>query len=166
MRRELQLLLPWSVAGVIILMSSLRLWTIRVRRDCRRMVGRPPRLVTHVETFSVQSSPPESPVVSPRTPPCECDSHSASSGPVAVPPQKPSVVAWCHRWPCISRVWSAATTQNGLNEPDPHSRNFCERYRRGGQHCNDGEDVTPCVDIFHVDPSVETVWNGVLEENV
>ena len=45
---------------------------------------------------------------------------------------------------CISPVWSAATTQNGLNEPDPDSRNFPssnEWYRRGGQNSNDGKDV-------------------------
>ena len=53
-------------------------------------------------------------------------------------------------FPCISPVWSAVTTQNGLKEPDAHSRNFPssdERYKRGGQHCNDGKDVVSlCVD--------------------
>ena len=59
MRRALQIL-EWSVARVIILMSLLCLWTSRTRRL-------PSTTGTHVETLIVQSSPPESPVVSLRS---------------------------------------------------------------------------------------------------
>ena len=94
-------------------------------------------------------------------------------------------VSCCHvptLLPCVSPVWSAVTTQNGLNEPDPHSRNFpngtsvvgkiATRAKDDVSLCADGgRDVllgplvhafpvvdallttSPCVYIFHVDPS-------------
>ena len=84
---------------------------------------------TSVETISVQSSPPESPVVSPRgeaattffaclkrrsvsvstnsqiSTPRERDSHTASRDHGVVLPQKPSVVAWFQRCFRVSHVF-------------------------------------------------------------
>ena len=85
-------------------------------------------IATSVETISVQSSPPESPVVSPRseatsdfvrvssagsTPPAqtarstlrECDSHSSAGDVGVVFSQKPSVVAWFPRWFRVSYLF-------------------------------------------------------------
>ena len=171
MRRELRTL-QWSLAGVILLMILLCLWMIRMRRSLNN--GKTASTSgTSVETSSVQSSPPESPVMSPRgeaaTPsvrvsnavqvpvstnseistPRERDSHSASRDPGVVLPQKPSVVA-CFQRVSVNAVWIAVTTRSGLNGQDLLSRNFpsCnEWFRRGGQNCNDGkDDVSVCAD--------------------
>ena len=62
--REL-VILRWFVAGVIILLSLLFIWMIRTRRS--QSNGRTDSTSgTSVETISAQSSPTESPVMSPR----------------------------------------------------------------------------------------------------
>ena len=69
--------------------------------------------------------------------PRECDSHSAAGDVGVVFSQKPSL------FPCILLVWTAGTTQSGLNKQDPHSSNFrscSEWFKRGGQNCNNDED--------------------------
>ena len=64
MKRELEIL-RWFVAGVIILLNLLLIWMIRTRRS--QSNGRTDSTSgTAVETISVQSSPTESPVMSPR----------------------------------------------------------------------------------------------------
>ena len=64
MRRELQTL-QWFLAGVILLMILSCLCVIRMRRSPNN--GRTASTTgTSVETINVQSSPPESPVMSPR----------------------------------------------------------------------------------------------------
>ena len=83
--------------------------------------------------------------------PRECDSHRTSWGPVVVHPHKPSVVAWCQRCFRESHLLGVPSPRKmGLNEPDPHSRNFQssnEWCSRGGQNCNDGkDDVFLCAD--------------------
>ena len=112
MRRELQTL-QWSCAGVIILMSFLCLWMIRMRRSL------------------VQSSPTESPVVSPRGDAAATAVRVSNAAPspqrqtaryrrrVNVTPTVPQEALMS----CFHRR-SAVTTQNGLNEQDPHSSNF------------------------------------------
>ena len=61
MKRELRIL-RWSLVGVILLMILLCLWMIRMKRSLNNGTNG-----TSVETISVQSSPPESPVMSPRS---------------------------------------------------------------------------------------------------
>ena len=147
MRRWLHIL-QWSVAGVIILMSLLCLWTIRMRR--LQNSGR----TASTTATRVQSSPPESPVVSPRGEAPATSGRVSDAGPspsgqtvrygrqVNVTPTVPQETPCCRAsteaisccmvptlFPCISPVWSAVTTQNGLNEPDPHSRNYPELQR-------------------------------------
>ena len=184
MRRELQIL-RWSVAGVVILMSLLCLWTIRMRRLQNN--GRTASTTgTNVETpVSVRSSPPlPFPVVSQNLPrPSESPVLSLrgeasatfvrASDAVLLP--SPSGQTARHRRhvnvtptvsqeallsclqrshqllpsPCISLFGvPSVNTQNGRNEPDPHSRNFQssnEWYKRGGQDCNgDNDDVSVC----------------------
>ena len=64
MKRELEIL-RWFVAGVTILLSLMFIWMIRTRRS--QSNGRTDSTSgTSVETISVQSSPTESPVMSPR----------------------------------------------------------------------------------------------------
>ena len=91
----------WSLVGVILLMIFLCLWMIRMRRSLNNGTTTSTN-GTSVETISVQSNPPESPVMSPRgdahhrvcsclkrrfvsastnsqiSTPNECDSHSAA----------------------------------------------------------------------------------------
>ena len=125
--RELRIL-QWSLVGVILLMILFCLWMIRMRRSLNNsktasMIG------TSVETISVQSSPPESPVMFPRSeatsdfvrvssaassPPAqnsqistprEWDSHSAAGDVGVVFSQKPSVVAWFQRCFRVSHLF-------------------------------------------------------------
>ena len=95
-----------------------------------------------------------------------------------MPPKKSSVAAWFQSsFPCISLVWSAVTTQNELNEPEPTFQEFLELQRATAArmmclyvlvvvatsclgrvlHAILEVDalptISPCVDIFHVDPS-------------
>ena len=65
MKRELRIL-QWSLVGVILLMILLCLWMIRMKKSLNN--GKTASMTgTAVETISVQSSPPESPVMSPRS---------------------------------------------------------------------------------------------------
>ena len=132
MRRELQIL-QWSVAGVIIMMSLLCLRTIRRRRLQNN--GRTASTTgTQPEApVSVQSSPPEPPVLPPRGEAAASfvpvsDAAPPPSGQTAryrrhvdgtfsvphvvVPPQK--AISYCllpTLSPCISPVWSSVITQ-------------------------------------------------------
>ena len=153
-------------------LSLLCLWTIRMRRLQNK--GRTASTIgTHVETISVQSSPPESPVVSrgeaaatsvrvsiavpsPSAQTARKQRHvsvtpSASRGLVVVPPKKPPDVAWFQRCFWVSLLFGVPSRRkSGLNEPDPHPNNFPSSndwYKRGGRNCNDGKhDVSPSVD--------------------
>ena len=119
---------------------------------------------TSVATISVQSSPPESPVMSPRSEAATTSVRVSNAVPspsaqivryrrhVNVTPTGPqeTMVSCFHRSPQLL-PWIAVTTQSGLNGQDPHSRNFqsCnEWFRRGGQNCNDGkDDLSLCADV-------------------
>ena len=160
MRRELQTP-QWSLAGVILLVILLCLCMIRMRRSLN--YGKTASTSgTSVETIGVQSSPPESSLMSPRgrggsvstnseiSTPRERDSQCLKRPQCRVSTDSTSCCLVPTQFPCISRVWIAVTTQSGLNGQDPHSRNFpsCnEWFRRGGQNCNDGkDDVSVCAD--------------------
>ena len=167
MRRELQIL-QLSVARVVILMRLLYLWMIRMRR--LQSNGKTASTIgTHVETTSAQPSPTESPEatqqqllfvsqtpfrlrrqtpryrrhvnVTPTVPQETCCRASTAATSCCLVPTL---------FPCISHVWIAITTQNGLNEPDLHSRNFQSSNgccKRGGQSYIDGiDDVFLCAD--------------------
>ena len=172
MRRELQIL-QWSVVGMISPDELLFLWTIRLR-----MLQNNGRTAStndiHVETINVQSSPPEPPVASSRSEAAATFVRVSDAVPspssqkaryrhhVNVTPTLPreALLSCLHRshqlllgsnavsvdLTCLECV----TTQNGLYEPDPHSRNFQSPnkwYKRIGQNCNDGKgDVSLCVE--------------------
>ena len=139
MRRELQTL-QWSLAEVVLQMIFSCLWMIRLRLlnngKTTSTIG------TSVETISVQSSPPESPQMSPVdvTPTVPQETLCRAS----------TEAISCCLVPTLSPCWIAVATQRGLNEQNPHSRNFqsCNGWcRRGGQNCNDGkDDVSLCAD--------------------
>ena len=158
MKRVLEIL-RWFVAGVIILLSLLFIWMIRTRRS--QSNGRTDSTSgTSVETISAQSSPTDPPVMSPRvgssqslcpcfkrrsvsvctnsevSTPRECDSNSASRGPVAVLPQKPSVVAWFQRCFCVPHLFGLPSSR----KVDSSNRNCRKWFRRGGQNCKDHKD--------------------------
>ena len=119
MRRELQFL-QWFVAGVVILLSWLCLWMIRMRRlpsngrtastigthvtgdQCSAKSDRVSSGVTRKRRISNFWSCLKRRSVSVRTntqmsTPSECDSHSAPRGLAAVPSQQPSAIAWLQR---------------------------------------------------------------------
>ena len=179
----------------------------------------PPRWV-HVETISVQLSPTEFPVVSPRgdaattsvrvskrrfvsfrtnseiSTPRECDSDSASRGPCCG--ASTEAINCClvpTLFPCTSPVWSASTNQThfqGISRAPTNGTSVVGKIAKTGKMmclqvlmvgatpCFDRmvhefpvvdalPTTSPCVDIFHVDPSHSrdsVVWNGVFEENV
>ena len=122
MRRELRTL-QWSLVGVILLMIFLCLWMSRMRKSMNNGTTTSTN-GTSAETISVQSSPPESPVMSPRSeattefvrvsnavssPPAQTaryrrDSHSAAGVVGVVLSQKPSVVAWFQRCLCVPHL--------------------------------------------------------------
>ena len=153
-KRELEIL-RWFVAGVIILLSLLFIWMIRMRRS--QSNGRTDSTSgASVETISAQSSPTESPVISPR---CEAANSCVRVSNVGPSPSAQTVkyrrlpqclkrtccrasteaISCClvpTLSPCTSPVWIAVTTQSGLIEQDPHSNNFrnCSKwFRRGGK---------------------------------
>ena len=62
--------------------------------------------------------------------PCECDPHSASRGPVVVPPQKPSVVAWFQRCFRVSQLFGAPSPRiKWTQRTGPTFQNFPEPQR-------------------------------------
>ena len=127
MRRELRTL-QWSLVGVILLMIFLCLWMSRMRRSLNNGTTNSTN-GTSVETISVQSSPPESPVMSPRSE-ATTEFVRVSSAASSLPPQtaryrrhvnvtptvpqetvgvvlsqKPSVVAWFQCCLCIPHLF-------------------------------------------------------------
>ena len=145
---------------------------IRVRRSLNN--GRTASTIgTSVETISVQSSPPESPVMPPRGEAATPSVRVSNAVPVPsaqtvryrrhvnVTPKVPqeTLVSCFHRshqllpgpnsvsvyLTCLDSRHHVDSTQQ-----DPHSGNFpsCnDFFRRGGQNCNDGkDDVSVCAD--------------------
>ena len=82
MRRELRTL-QWSLVGVILLMSFLCLWMSRMRRSLNYGTTTSTN-GTPVETISVQSSPPASLVIPPRSEDFVRVSNDASSPPAQI----------------------------------------------------------------------------------
>ena len=144
-------------------MVSLCLCMIRMRRSLNN--GRTASTSgTSVETISVQSSPPESPVMAPRGDAATTSVRVSNAVPVpsaqTVRYRRHVNVTLKRRWcrasteaisccpvptlfPCISRVWDCRHHAKWTQRTGPTFQEFpsCnEWFRRGGQNCNDGKD--------------------------
>ena len=171
MKRELEIL-RWFVAGVIILLSLQFIWMIRMRRSQSNGRTDSPS-GTSVETISAQSSPTESPVMSPR---CEAANpcvRVSNDGPspsaqtvkyrrhVNVTPTVPQE----NLLPCFHRSHQLLPGSNAVSvyltcldcrhhakwthQTGPTFQEFPELQRMAwsGQNCKDGEgDMSSCAD--------------------